>query len=413
MMPRLLVISLAALLLGVGVVAMIETDPGYVLIVYGNYTLETSLWVALVLLALGLLALYLAVLLSQRLIGGRRSLRSWLTGRRGDAAQRHTIRGLISFFAGDLQRARRELERGAGSSPLPLVNWLLAARASDSLRDSRGLSRYLDAAVAAQPAAEPIAAISRAEAALHAGDLPRALAALAPVEARAARYPRVLSLKREILEGLGDWDALAELLPQLRRHKLFPEEELQQLERRLSGRRLAQARTPAILHGAWQALPAALRQERELLQLYVARQVDLGDDAGAQKTILRGLKVDWDPVLVRQYGLLESDGAAARLARAERWLEQHPEDPELLLALGRLCLREKLWGKARYYFESCYRLQVSGEICAELGRLLVRLGEPKVGAAYYREGLAVHQSGLPELPMPDRIAIDHRVVERS
>ena len=42
-MRKLFVLILIALLLGVGIVAVIETDPGYVLLSYGNYTLETSL----------------------------------------------------------------------------------------------------------------------------------------------------------------------------------------------------------------------------------------------------------------------------------------------------------------------------------------------------------------------------------
>ena len=46
-MRKLFAVTLFALLLGVGVIALIETDPGYVLVAYGNYTLETSLWVGL------------------------------------------------------------------------------------------------------------------------------------------------------------------------------------------------------------------------------------------------------------------------------------------------------------------------------------------------------------------------------
>jgi HemY protein len=74
-----------------------------------------------------------------------------------------------------------------------------------------------------------------------------------------------------------------------------------------------------------------------------------------------------------------------------------------LLCLGRLSARNKLWGKARDYFESSYRLQRSPEICAELGRLLTGLGEPKVAAAYFREGLLLSESGLPQLPEPEKL----------
>ena len=56
-MRKLFAITLVALLLGVGIVAVIETDPGYVLVSYANYTLETSLWVGLLLLLLSVLSM--------------------------------------------------------------------------------------------------------------------------------------------------------------------------------------------------------------------------------------------------------------------------------------------------------------------------------------------------------------------
>jgi len=96
-MRTLFIISLAALLLGVGVVAFIEADPGYLLLSFGNYTLEASLWVGLSLLVLLLLLVYLLVRLTYRIIGGQRSLFSWLGARKTDKAVRLSTQGLISF----------------------------------------------------------------------------------------------------------------------------------------------------------------------------------------------------------------------------------------------------------------------------------------------------------------------------
>ena len=98
--------------------------------------------------------------------------------------------------------------------------------------------------------------------------------------------------------------------------------------------------------------------------------------------------------------MLAQFGKALQLSNAESWLPQHATDPQLFLCLGRLSARESLWGKARDYFESCYKLERSPEVCAELGRLLDALGEPKVAAAYFREGLKLQEHGLPQLPMP-------------
>jgi HemY protein len=48
--------------------------------------------------------------------------------------------------------------------------------------------------------------------------------------------------------------------------------------------------------------------------------------------------------------------ATAQLETAERWLASHAQDATLLYALGMLCERESLWGKAQTYLEASLAL---------------------------------------------------------
>ena len=127
-MRKLFVIVLVALLLGVGAVGLIETDPGYVLVSYGNYTLETSLWVGLLVLVLLILSISMLLRLVYRIIGGQRFLSSWLGSRKVRTAQRLSTQGVISFTEGNWVTARRQLLRGAQNNESPLTNYLLAAQ---------------------------------------------------------------------------------------------------------------------------------------------------------------------------------------------------------------------------------------------------------------------------------------------
>ncbi len=412
-MRKLFAISLVTLLLGVGIVAVIETDPGYVLVSYGSYTLEASLWVGLLLLLLSVLVIYLLLQLIYWIVGGRRSLAAWLGVRKTRNAQRHTTRGLISFTEGNWLTARRELLRGVQHNEAPLHNYLLAARASAQLHDTEKAEEYLRTAGDVEPGAAVALEFARAELKLQAGEYQQAVTALDQATRAVGRHPHVLSLLRQAYEGLKDWEKLLKLLPQLQKHKLLTNEEFEQLQRQVHHDRLAQRNSDLPqLRASWHKVPKPLQRDAALVAAYVDNLIKLGDQDAAEDALLHALRQEWNTTLVRQYGYVHSVNATRQLARAESWLTAHPEEPQLLLCLGRLSAREKLWGKARDYFESSYRLERSPEICAELGRLLTALGEPQVAAAYFREGLLLREATLPELPMPDRAVPDSRLLAR-
>lgn len=412
-MRKLFAISLVALLLGVGIVAIIQSDPGYVLLAYGNHTLEASLWVGLLLILLLVGSVFLLLRLIYQVFSGQRSLVSWLGARKSRKAQRLSTRGLISFIEGNWLNAQRQLVQGAKHNEAPLLNYLLAARSSAQLHDTDKVHEYLRSAGDAEPAAAMALDISLAEMKVQAGEYQQAIAALDQAIRSPGRHPYVLTLLCQAYQGLGDWDKLLELLPQLQKHKVLGSEDFQQLEYQVHLRRLdSSAAETEQLHACWKKVPKRLQADTTFVELYVRKLIVCEDYSAAEKAILRALKHEWLPQLVRLYGDVEAQ-SSQQLSRAEGWLAVHPEDPQLLLCLGRLCAREELWGKARDYFESAYRLEKSAEICAELGRLLDGLGEPTVAAAYYREGLLLHEDKLPALPQPNKAVHDARIVANA
>jgi HemY protein len=408
---KLFAIALLALLLGVGIVAVIETDPGYVLVAYRNYTLEASLWVGLLILVLLVLLVFLMLRLVYRIISGQRTLFSWLGARKARNALQLTTRGLISFTEGNWLTAQRQLVRGAQHNEAPLINYLLAAQSSAQLQDTDKVHEYLRAAGDAEPTAVIAVEFARAELHLQVGEYQQAIAALDHATGNVGRHPYVLTLLRRAYEGLQDWNKLLELLPQLQKHKLLNGEEFQQLERQVYYNRLEQTDSSAeLLQANWTSLPRPLQRDAMLVELYARKLIKLRADDTAVKILTRTLKFEWIPTLVRTYGFAQSNDVQRQLNRAESWLTFHPDDAQLLLCLGRLSSRARLWGKAREYFESSYRLERSAEVCAELGRLLTALGEPKVAAAYFREGLLLQEDKLPALPMPETIVPDSRLL---
>lgn len=417
-MRRVFALALVALLLGVGIVALIETDPGYVLVAYGNYTLETSLWVGLLLLGLFTLLAYILLRLVRRLFTGQHALSGWFSDRNSRRSARLTNKGLINFIEGNWSKARRQLLRGARNSEAPLLNYLVAARASHRIGESDKMREYLGAAEASDSQAGIAIELTQAEMKLQARQYEQAVATLVRARRNAGRHPYVLELLCKAYRGLDDWPALGELLPELRKYKVMNEDELATLERETQTHLLqasaAAEDAPAQLQRHWQGLPAGLKRDPVLLNSYVGLLVAQGASDIAEKVIVRALKQNWDPALVNFYGRLEGDGSGRRLSQAESWCAEHERDADLLLCLGRLATREKLWSQARDYYERSFRLRASAETAVELGRLLAALGDHKASTGYFNKALALGRTDLPTLPMPEKpLPRSHRLSSQA
>ena len=92
-----------------------------------------------------------------------------------------------------------------------------------------------------------------------------------------------------------------------------------------------------------------------------------------------------------------------RLHQCEKWLLEHPEDPWLHLALGRLCARDELWGKARQHMVRSLEIEPTVSGYDALGQLLERKGELEASMTCFRNALRLSQGKEP-LPLPGDLA---------
>lgn len=415
-MGSLFVIALFALLAGVGIVALIETEPGYLLIAYGGYTVETSFWVGIVMITTILLLLYIILRFLHRLISSPASVLNWAGERRLRQSARLTTRGLISFVEGNWARSRKQMLRGARYSESPLLNYLTAARSSYRLQESESMNRYLAQAADSDPEASIAVDITQAELQMYAAQYESALATLERAAKSPGKYPAVLPLLCKAHDALGDVESMAALLPDLRKYQVEGPVELDLLEARVHHDLLEQAAVTedsALLQARWKKCPSALRDKEEMQLHYLNSLLACGETDLVDKEILRRLKRVWQPALVRFYGRIPREGAQRQLVVAEGWLKQRPDDAELLLCLGRLAMSERQWAKARDYLERSHARQASEEACLELGRLLTAVGEHSAATEAFSAGTQLRSAPLPELPQPDDIVPENRRLDTT
>ncbi|MCO8162562.1 heme biosynthesis protein HemY [Pseudomonas sp. 21LCFQ010] len=403
----LLFIAIAvAALIGV---AMAE-HAGYVLISYQNFRYESSLWAALGLL----LALWLVLLVARLLIGlvsaSSGLVNPWSRHNRSRRVQIAVEQGQMDLAEGRWASAQRHLHRAAEADPQPLLYYLGAARAANEQGRYEDCDSLLERALQRQPQAELAVALSHAQLQQDRGDTDGALVTLQAMQERHRHNPQVLRQLQRLYLLRGDWSELVRLMPELRKDKVLPAAELAELERRAWGENLslaawretdnASASGLASLDQAWKALSSAQRQEPALVLAYAEQLRRLNAEAQAEDVLRTALKRDYNSHLARLYGLVRGADNGKQLQAAEGWLKQHPEDPSLLLTLGRICLQGRLWGKARDYLESSLRFEPNPETCAELARLLAQLGETERSNQLFQQGLGMLDERLLARPLP-------------
>ncbi|MFC4249771.1 heme biosynthesis HemY N-terminal domain-containing protein [Sinimarinibacterium flocculans] len=389
-MIRTLLIAVVALALGAAAAWYLRDETGYVLVGFRGWVLETSLLGLL----LGLAVLVFATWLLLRLLVGSvrlpQSLRTMIDRRRRERAQRSFETGLLHLLEGDWRRAEVELVRRAADHHAAQLNYLGAARAAQRLGAGERRDHYLRLATGLAPDIERAALLTQAELQIERGEFVAARETAERLRQMDIRQPYAVELLAEALHGLGEWEALHLLLQDAAATaNLNPSKRRAMLERAL-GERLRLAEGEARLErvkALWAQTPTDARQWPVVRLQYARSLARLNAQAEAMALASDTLAREWDAGLAELYGQLEPADALGQLAAIEQWLTRYGERPELLIAAGRACLRNRLWGKARSYLDAVVKLAPSAAAYLALARVCEQTQQPEEAQRFYRQGL--------------------------
>ncbi|MCK6390437.1 MAG: heme biosynthesis protein HemY [Azonexus sp.] len=367
-------------------------NEGYVLVVLPPWRLEISLN----LLIFGTLAAFVvfymvfrSLMLMFGLPGRVAAYKARHAQQRGERVFQDAVRLLFEGrFGQALKRATEAYTAGAA----PGLSALIAARAAQRMRESEKQQGWLDAAKRADPRNEASALMLEAEMMNEAGRYDEALAALAHLQDKRGRHIAALRVELRARQGAGDWDGVLKLLRQLAKRDALPEEMVRQLGIKAHLANIAdRADDAGALQAYLKTLPDSEQDSRVVLAAARALTA-VGAMKSAQQlieTTLDAGEARWDSRLLVIYGRLTGGDQTARIARADAWLQHHPDDDALLMALGRMCFRQRLWGKAQSYLEASLAVRPTQEAHLELAALCDQLERTDEANRHYRAAVAL------------------------
>ncbi|MEO8598823.1 MAG: heme biosynthesis protein HemY [bacterium] len=381
---------LLAIAVGLAVAARFNT--GNVVLFYPPYRIDLSLNFFLLLITLLFLLLYTVlrtIRMTQKMPGRVALYRRVRRENEANQALRDALKSLFEARFGHAQKAAKlaaNLPENAGLAAL------LGARAAHRMLQPENRDAWL-AKTQNDPSLNTARLMTTIELLVDDHQSEAALEAVKELNASGTRHIHALRLALKANQQAKNWPEVLRLVQLLDKNKV--------LHPALSGRLRELAYEDALLYRSHDAdaIRTVLRtipeedQKKPFVALRAAAALNvlsLHDDA--RRVVEKALNTNWDSRLVRAYRESASTkGEPALLAQieyCETWIKKRPTDAELVLTLGALCLKQKLWGKAQRYLvqalDDATEPTLVREAHLKLAQLHEALSQPEQAAEHYR-----------------------------
>ncbi len=354
-----LVVLIVCVVLGALAALFLEMSWGTVTLWVPPYRIDLSIQI----MVLALILFAIAVIVAYRILAGILGIPERVRRYRQRQRQSQRLDALtslmIDFLEGRYARAAKTSQALAKQEDLEqevpaavALALAIGASAAHEMRNTESRDQALallrDHQARFRSGDQTLAALLEADFAVEDRQGARALSALTPLTRGDRRHVQTqrLALRANQLEG--NWDEV------LRITKL--------LENRRAMGPLFAARVKQQVAQAW---------------------VEAGQHAQAITLIEATVNQQWDPGLVMLYGRCLGN-PKDQLVRLEQWLQREPRDAELNWALGRVCQRLQLWGKARMHLEASLRIKPLVATHLALAEIAERLSENETAALHWK-----------------------------
>jgi HemY protein len=371
--------------LAVAAATAARMNAGYLLFVYPPYRVEMSLPFAVAALVLGFFAAYALLRLAVSTLGLPEKVRVYRTRRSRNRARNAMEQAITAYFEGHYRRAERLAGVALKLRESPTVSGILAARAAHEQRNYEARDNYLKTVDAVAPEDSLLKLITEAEFLLEERRASEALEVLNRARVRSPKNPAIPRLEMRAHTLAKNWEQVLESANRLGKQKEMDSTQLEPVRLLALKENLKlKGHDAQTLKEQWKRIAAADRTDPEIAAAAARAFADSEMGEEARQIVERALDKQWNAELVTLYGEISAEDPLKQIERAEAWLHERPGDANLLMTLGKLCTRERLWGKAQSYLEASISVEPSRAAHAAYAKLMERMGKPELALTYNR-----------------------------
>ena len=367
---------------------LFRLNTGYVLFVAPPYRVELSQNAFIIIVVLAFAALYALIRAAVRLAGLPEEVREGRRRRQFERFRSKQDAAVVALLEGRHGKARQFAQEALAIPQSSPVAALVGARAALETRDWGAATAMLERPDTHATNLAVPRLMLEAELALERGQPADALARLAELRREAGLHTAAQRLELRALTAAGRPAEIPALVDQLVKRKVYDAKQGELLRASAHAEALATfAHDPAGLRAYWARVSESDRLQPKVAHAAARSFLQLGGDREAADIVARSLDRNWDPSLLLIYAQCRAPDPTRQLETAERWLVMHNQDATLLYALGRLCERQQLWGKAQTYLEASLALDNHWRAHVALGEMLAQLGRTDEANAHLAAAL--------------------------
>ena len=347
------IVALMAAAIGIAVTA--RFNPGNVVLFYPPHRIDLSLNFFVVLEVALFALLYFVIRAFRATVKMPAKVAAYRRQKRERDGNKGLREALKALFEGRFGHAEKAALRAAELPENAGVASLIGARAAHRMRQGSRRDHWL-ARLANDNAMKTARLMTMTELLVDDHQPEAALEAVRELNASGTRHIHALQMSLKAQQQAKNWPEVLRLVRSLDKHRALHPALSARLRELAYDDMLSDAGHDAeSLQRVWATVPSSDRVKPYVACRAAAALNARGLHDEARMVAEESLAADWDDRVVRAYREAAAPaGSAALLLQIEHcegWMRQRPNDAELALTLGSLCLKQKLWGKAQRHLE--------------------------------------------------------------
>jgi HemY protein len=390
---RLLLWLVALMAAAIGIAVTARFNPGNVVLFYPPHRIDLSLNFFVVLEALLFVLLYALVRAFSATLNMPARVAAYRQRKRERDGNKGLRDALKALFEGRFGHAEKAAARAADLPENAGLAALIGARAAHRMREPARRDIWL-AGTVHDNTLKTARLMTVTELLVDDHQPEAALEAVAELNASGTRHIHALQWSMKAHQQAKNWPEVLRLVRSLDKHKaLHPALSARLRELAYDALLSDNSHDAESIQRVWSTVPT-LDRVKPYIAAHAATALNArGLHEEARATVEEALKAEWDDRVVRAYREAAApSGTPALLAQienCEQWIRQRPNDAELALTLGSLCLKQKLWGKAQRYLEQALSDATEPGMVREshlkLAQMHEALGQHDEAAAHFRQ----------------------------